>query len=265
MSLNKDSVLGTITVAAVLCIVCSVLVSSAAVLLRDAQEANKSLDRKLNIVSVAGLLEEGQDVEAAFSKIQTRVIEFETGDDVGTDVVDPKTFDPREAEKDPKRSVRIPAEKDFGNIKRRAIHGLVYEARENGELRCVVLPVHGKGLWGTMYGLLALESDLRTVRGFKFYEHVETPGLGGEVDNPRWRDQWPGKKLYDASGAIAIEVMKGQVVQNRPETVHQVDGLSGATITSRSVSSLIQYWLSDDGYGRFLAKLSARGGQNGQR
>ena len=135
---------------------------------------------------------------------------------------------------------------------------------DSGKLQKVILPVYGKGLWSTLYGFIALESDLNTIAGLTFYEHKETPGLGGEVDNPKWKAQWPGKTLRDADDEdIEIEVVKGQVVPGTPSENHQVDGLSGATITSRGVSDLIRYWVSEDGFGTYLEKLEAAGGSNG--
>ena len=116
----------------------------------------------------------------------------------------------------------------------------------------VVLPVYGKGLWGTLYGYLALKSDLETIQGLTFYQHKETPGLGGEVDNPRWKAMWDGRKLYDPSGKPKAMVFKGPAPK---DNLYAVDGLSGATITSRGVTNLIRYWASDDGYGTFLKTL----------
>ena len=122
------------------------------------------------------------------------------------------------------------------------------------KIQQVVLPIYGKGLWGTLWGYLAIKSDLETVQGITFFEHKETPGLGGEVDNPRWKSQWDGRKLFDENGAPASQVFKGPAPSDNP---YAVDGLSGATITSRGVTNLIRYWVSDDGYGPFLGKLAS--------
>ena len=133
--------------------------------------------------------------------------------------------------------------------------------KDGDQLKTVILPVYGKGLWSTLYGFIALEADLNTVAGLTFYEHAETPGLGGEIDNPRWKAFWPGKQLR-ANGDLRIEVVKGQVNPDSPDAVHQVDGLSGATITSRGVSNLVRYWIND-GFGPYLDKLKASGGSHG--
>ena len=81
---------------------------------------------------------------------------------------------------------------------------------EAGDLEMVMVPIEGNGLWSTLYGFLALDADTRTVVGITFYEHKETPGLGGEVDNPRWKALWPGRKAFlDEGYAPKIEVIKG--------------------------------------------------------
>ena len=116
----------------------------------------------------------------------------------------------------------------------------------------VILPIEGKGLWSTLYGYLAVGRDGNTIRGITFYQHGETPGLGGEVDNPKWKALWPGRKAYDAEGHAAIGVIKGQA-PGAAEAPHKVDGLSGATITSNGVTKLVRFWLGDGGFGKFLA------------
>jgi Na+-transporting NADH:ubiquinone oxidoreductase subunit C len=100
------------------------------------------------------------------------------------------------------------------------------------------IPIYGKGLWSTLYGYLALESDANTVRGITFYKHGETPGLGAEIENPNWQKEFVGKKILDDQGElVSIEVVKGRAPE---ESLHQVDGLSGATITSRGVQTLVK-------------------------
>jgi Na+-transporting NADH:ubiquinone oxidoreductase subunit C len=98
-----------------------------------------------------------------------------------------------------------------------------------------------------MYGFIALEKDLQTVSGLTFYEQKETPGLGGEVENPQWKKQWAGKKVFDAEGKVALQVVKGSA-----EGEYGVDGLSGATITSNGVTNLVHYWLGPSAFGPFI-------------
>ena len=264
--MQRDGVLNTFLVAAGLCVFCSIIVSAAAVGLRSKQDENKKRFEKQNILVAAGMDEDEVkkgDIDQLFKDIETVIIDLETGSQVGEETVDPATFDQLKAAKDPDLSVEIAADKDIAGIKRREKYSKVYLFKEGDELKKVILPVYGKGLWSTLYGFIALENDLNTVAGLTFYEHKETPGLGGEVDNPSWKAKWPGKTLRDASGDIKIEVVKGQVVEGSSSANQQVDGLSGATITSRGVSNLIRYWVSEDGFGPYLKKLKASGGSNG--
>jgi Na+-transporting NADH:ubiquinone oxidoreductase subunit C len=105
-----------------------------------------------------------------------------------------------------------------------------------------------------MYGFLAIDRDGNTVRGLTFYEQKETPGLGGEISNPRWQALWVGRKAYDPSWEPRLTVIKGRAGPPEQDS-HRVDGLSGATITSQGVSHLVRFWLSREGYGPYLAKL----------
>jgi Na+-transporting NADH:ubiquinone oxidoreductase subunit C len=135
---------------------------------------------------------------------------------------------------------------------------VIYQVMENEQVVRLILPVYGKGLWSTMYGFIALKNDLQMVTGFIFYEHGETPGLGGEIDNPRWRAKWIGKRAFDESGELKIEVVKGTIDPASPQAQYQVDGLSGATLTTRGVDNLVQFWLGENGYGPFLQNLRAK-------
>jgi Na+-transporting NADH:ubiquinone oxidoreductase subunit C len=257
--MSRDSVAGTFLVAAVLCIVCSVLVSTAAVQLRPLQQANKDRFQKKNILIAADMYDESKSIEDLFADIESQIIDLETGQIIADGVVDAATFDQRAAAKDPALSVEIPSEKDIAGIKRREKYAQVYLVKENGAVSKVILPIYGKGLWSTLYGFVAIEADLNTIGGLTFYEHRETPGLGGEVDNPRWKSQWAGKLLHDESGEIRIEVVKGRVIAGSPNESSQVDGLSGATITSRGVSNLVRYWISEDAFGPYLEQLDTSG------
>jgi Na+-transporting NADH:ubiquinone oxidoreductase subunit C len=122
---------------------------------------------------------------------------------------------------------------------------------DNGQLDRVVLPVHGYGLWSTMYGFIALEGDANTILGLSFYSHGETPGLGGEIDNPSWRAQWPGVKLFDADDQLII------TVDSKATGESVIDGLSGATLTTRGVDHLVKFWMGEHALGPYLEKLKA--------
>jgi len=274
--LPNDSFQKTLAVAFALCLVGAVLVSGSAVALKPLQESNKSKDEKVNILDVAGLLEAGTDVDEAFKNIEPKVVDLATGDYV--DSIDPKTFDQRKAAKDLAMSEAIPPEKDVANIKRKPKYAKVYLVKEGGQLKSVILPVSGYGLWSTMYGFMALEADAQTVIGLNLYDQAETPGLGGEVVNPKWKAIWKGKKVYNFTGKelhestltekgkqieigeVALGLVKGAVDPSKLGSEYQVDALAGATLTSRGVSNLVSYWMSKEGFGLYLAKLRSQKG-----
>lgn len=262
MAKPKDTVSRTLMVALVLSIAFSVVVSTAAVMLRPAQIQNQNLDIKTNILAAAGMLEAGSsvdDIEAQFERFDVQLVDLDTGEFVEPSAVgvqDPMKYDMYKAASDPEMSTNIPSSEDKAGIKRRPNVAKIYTLREDGELTRVVLPIHGYGLWSTLYGFVSLEGDLNTIEGLGFYAHAETPGLGGEVDNPRWKQQWVGKELYDEDMTEPqIQLVKGGVGADARDREHKVDALSGATLTSRGVQQLVNYWLGERGYAPFLQKL----------
>lgn len=261
MSANKDSIGRTITVAVLLCVVCSVVVSAAAVLLKPKQVANKNLDRQTNILAAAGIATEGRDVQAIFDElIEKRFVDLRTGK--YTEVADAARYDAAKAAKEADTGLKLSREADIASIKVQAKVMPVYLVKSDAPqgFDKMILPVHGYGLWSTLYGFLALESDLNTVVGLGFYSHAETPGLGGEVDNPNWKALWPGKQVYPAGSMTpALGLIKGNVDQSSANAKYQVDGLSGATLTSRGVTNLVHFWMGENGYAPFLSNLKAGG------
>ncbi|MBB5187411.1 MULTISPECIES: Na(+)-translocating NADH-quinone reductase subunit C [Zhongshania] len=248
---NNDSIPRTLLVAVTLCIVCALVVASAAVMLKPAQVINKALDRKANILAAAGLLVPGESVEEQFKQVTTKIVDLNTGK--FTDEIALKGFDQAKVAKNSATSIAL-GEDDLAKIRRRENYAMVYLIEKDGHFDKVILPVRGYGLWSTLYGFLALEKDLNTVAGLGFYDHGETPGLGGEVDNPKWKAIWPGKEIYD-DGDVAIELVKGNVDSSTPNADNKVDALSGATLTSRGVSNLLRFWMGELGYKSFLSNL----------
>lgn len=254
---RKTKIIG---VALGVCIVCSILVSTAAVTLKGKQDDNKKLDRIRNILAAGDLLEKGKKIRNIYEKyIDAQLVDLSTGETVPADKytqsLNVTNFDIRTMANNPKYSKVIPPNQDLAQIKRMPLYMPVYFVKENGDVQEIILSVYGKGLWSTMYGFLALDRDLRTVRGFTFYEHGETPGLGGEVDNPRWKEIWKGKKVFDESWNLKLRVIKGRVDQNREEAVFQIDGLSGSTLTTRGIDHLVTFWMGQNGYGPFFTRL----------
>ena len=252
--MDVNSVKGTLAVALFLCLVCSSVVSISAVKLKGIQDENKALDVKKNLLLSASLIKDPkaskEKILESFKKITPMVIDLGSGmEDKNTDA---STYDQKAAAKDPKQNYRIDGKADIAKIKVRAKKALVYVVEDGGSASMVILPIHGKGLWSTMYGFLALDKDTKTVKGLGFYSHLETPGLGGEVDNPEWKAQWIGKEVFDGNFKPAIKVIKGKVSSNDPQAKYKADGMSGATITSVGVQHLINYWLGDNAFGPFL-------------
>jgi Na+-transporting NADH:ubiquinone oxidoreductase subunit C len=166
-----------------------------------------------------------------------------------------ESYDQILATKDSNLSTKVPQDKDIAIIKNRENIGKVYIIRDNlDEISKLILPIRGFGLWGTMYGYISLENDFNTVAGIEFYQHKETPGLGAEVDNPKWKSLWPGKQIYQEN-KVTLKVLKGKVENDDPMSTYKVDGLSGATLTSRGVSNMIEYWFGDSGYSNMLKEL----------
>ncbi|WP_420427623.1 Na(+)-translocating NADH-quinone reductase subunit C [Algiphilus sp.] len=258
MALNKESRSYIFIMAVVLCIACSIVVSGAAVSLRSQQEKNQLLDQRANVLNVVGLYRKGMDVNETFNeRIETKVIDLETGEEVSG--VDPAAYDMFKAAKQSGSNVTLSSEQDIAGIGSIPKKAIVYVVRdEQGEVLNYVFPVAGYGLWSTMYAYVAVQADGNTIDGITFYDHGETPGLGGEISNPKWQEQWDGKEIYNEDGEPAFRLVKGGVEPQKPGSEHKVDALSGATLTSNGVTNLMQFWFSDMGYKSFIAR-QARG------
>jgi Na+-transporting NADH:ubiquinone oxidoreductase subunit C len=259
----SDSIKKTLFIALGVCVVCSILVSTAAVMLNSRQENNKERDKIKNILMVADLYDENTNIEEVYkTRVIPKIVELRTGNiltkEIWTGTLDFENFT-KEGFKNSEFSRAIPMEDDIAKIRKIPDYILVYFIKESDSFSKIVLPVYGTGLWSTMYGFVALKRDLRTISGFTFYEHGETPGLGGEVDNPKWKALWKGKYAFDENNKLKIEVIKGRVDQSKPEAKYQIDGLSGSTITTRGVHNLIRFWLDIQGFGPFIKKLRKEG------
>ncbi|MEM6711361.1 MAG: Na(+)-translocating NADH-quinone reductase subunit C [Pseudomonadota bacterium] len=251
IDLPSDSVPKTVFVAVSLCLVASMAVSATAVSLRPQQSANEARNEQINILQVAGLYDPSQNVEEAFQAFEPHVLNLSNG--TFSDEFDPATFDDLAAADDPDLSRAL--DNDPAAIGRQALYRTVYLLRDDaGDIDKVILPVHGYGLWSTLYGYIALEEDANEIFGLQFYQHAETPGLGAEVDNPRWRALWRGKRLADDEGEIQITVAKSPPAAGED---FYINALSGATLTSVGVDNLVRFWMGDEGYGPFLSNIQS--------
>lgn len=239
----------------VLAFVCSALVAGAAVGLRPLQESNQVLDRQKNILYAAELFQEGKTIAEMFAPIETRIVELASGKFVPQETIDPESYKQLKAALSDDTGRQLTKEEDIAKIRYQEKYSFVYLVKEGQTIRQIILPVRGKGLWSTMYAYVALDSDLATIRGVSFYEHGETPGLGGEIENRRWQKQWQGKQLYDDSGRVALQFVKGKAAGEDQAISHQIDGLSGATLTTNGVNNLMEFWFGDHGFKPFFDQL----------
>ncbi|MBL4686748.1 MAG: Na(+)-translocating NADH-quinone reductase subunit C [Nannocystaceae bacterium] len=248
--------------AAAVCVVCSIFVAGSAVALKERQDRNAVLDKQKQVLKVAGLLKEDESIaDAEVAKrfeanLVPRLVTLETGE--YDDTADAATFDQDKAAKDPATSAKAP-EGNLAKVQRVPNQALIYQLVDSDKtIKALIIPVEGKGLWSTLKGFIALDVDTTTVQGLTFYSHKETPGLGGEVDNPKWKALWPGRKVFDEEWKPKLTVIKGQAGPAADDPF-RVDGLSGATLTSRGVTHLVQFWLGDDAFGPYLKRFRETG------
>jgi Na+-transporting NADH:ubiquinone oxidoreductase subunit C len=251
VSAKKETLGKTVGVVVAVCFVCSIVVSSAAVGLRSLQQENAALDKKSNVLSAAGLLDEATDKSDIAAMYDALVVEKFVDLSSGEYVDKPsEDFDMYKAAKTDEFGVEVG--KSNVGFKQRSSIAMVYHIKdESGDVSRIILPVHGSGLWDLMYGFLALDSDGQTIRELIYYQHKETPGLGAEILNPAWQQKWDGKRLFK-DGEVAITVRKN-VGNDNP---YAVDGLSGATLTSNGVENTLVYWAGPNGFGTYLKNQS---------
>lgn len=253
--MSNDSTLKTFLVTFLLCLVCSVLVCMAALVRIDREAYNQLLEARNTVLAAGGYgdqLAEGASEEELFSNFEMKMVNINTGE--FTDEINAEEFNPKDVRDNPDMMVDIPAADDVADIKERPKFARVFIDKSKGQ---VVLPINGPGMWGPMFAYIGVENDGNTVSGLKFYQHSETPGLGAEIEKPKFREQWEGKKLYNDSGSLAINVVKnGKYDKNADDAQHTIDGLAGSTITGNKVQAIVQYWFSDHGYGKFLANYT---------
>ena len=250
---NQQSKAEIIKFATQLCLACSVLVSTAAVVLRPLQDANVENEKKINILRAAGIAEAGKklsssEINSRYQQIIPVVVNFETGD--LNQELDPEKYDMYEAAASDEGAA---LKNDPAGIKRQAKNGTAYILLEGEKVKKIVLPVQGYGLWSTMYGFTSLdmEKENPTIGALTFYAQSETAGLGAEVANPKWQVKWAGINPYNDKGEPQISVVKNKTNAN------EIDSIAGATLTSKGVQNLMNYWLSNNGYKKFIENVKS--------
>ena len=250
--MNKDSALNIAFVGIGLCLLCSAIISLIAIQLRSVQNENVVKDMQKKIVSSAGLELEYGSVENAMMNIKTIVVDLDQGKIVD---INPNSYELSKELREEGKYKFLSAENDIASIKKREKYSKVFIEYKDDKINTLILPVRGYGLWGILYGYLAIKSDFNTVAGLEFYEHKETPGLGAEIDNPKWKALWKRKKIYQENGEVSLKVIKGNVLASSDNINYEVDGLSGATLTCNGVTNLIAYWMGSDGFLNFINNL----------
>jgi len=214
--------LKTIVFASILCVVCSVLLTTASTGLQSFQQRNMEVDRQKNILLAMGLLKEGQ--AAAADEIQSLYVNYVKSLWVDGD------------------GQIKPSETALQN------HLPLYVYVDQEQIQAYVVPINTRGLWGKIQGYLALENDGATIRGFTVYKHSETPGLGGEIESRWFRKNFENKKIVDQNGEfVSVGVAKGSVDEVVPQSdrSNYVDGISGATLTGKFLSAGLKEILED--------------------
>ncbi len=200
-----------------LCLVCSLLLTAASTGLQRFQAHNIRIEKRRNILKAVGLIE-GE-----------------------------KTLSERDIERIYEARIRkfwVTPEGDLVDADQRKEGDLpLYVWLEGGAIRAYVVPVESRGLWGKIYGYLALKNDGTTIAGFTVFKHAETPGLGGEIEKAYFQKKWIGKKIVDKDGTfVSVSIVRGAVKDTIPGEMqaHYVDGISGATLTGRYLSAGIR-------------------------
>lgn len=253
---GREGPLRTLGVAAVVCLVCSVFVSGSVQLLAPRQAANRERERERQLMAILARQPALADLIATSEGVDVRARVVELASGRYADWVDPAEWDPSSAEEDPLESIELSPERDLAGIGRCAKLATVYEVWRDGGIELVVLPVHGLGYLGMIRGFLAVAGDGNTVVGLGFHEHEETPGLGAEIESADWLASWEGRRLRDADGRIRIGASMQELDPDAPEAAYLVDGISGATMTTDGVTNLLRFWVGEDGFEPYLARLA---------
>ncbi|UHD46472.1 NADH:ubiquinone reductase (Na(+)-transporting) subunit C [Aureimonas altamirensis] len=239
----------TLAVALLVALGCGLLVSTAAVALRPIQAANIEAARARQMLAMLESVPGMSQILAA-SEVELWVVDLDTG--TVDREIDAAGFDQAAEAADPERSTALSRSEDLAGLGRRENRALVHVLTEpDGAIALVVLPVRGTGYQSTIRAYLALEGDLSTVAAFTVYEQGETAGLGSRVAERAWQAQWPGKEIF-ADGSVAFDV-----VPSGASGPYEVDGISGATVTSYAVADMLLFWMGERGFGPFLEILKA--------
>ncbi len=240
----------TMVVALLVALGCGLSVSLAAVMLRPAIQVNVAAARAAQMNEMlAGIPGIGEIIkELGADAVETVIVDLDAGRPA--EGFKPNGFDQAAVAADPATSTQLTRAQDLAGIGRRENLARIHLVRRGGKLALVVLPIRGRGYQSTIRAYLALQGDLNTVAALSIYEQGETPGLGARVADPAWLSKWPGKRLAGNDGDVAIEVVTGAA-----SGPHEVDGITGASVTGFAVTDMIHFWLGRRGFGPVLDNL----------
>lgn len=229
--------------AIIMVVLVAAILTAVATLLKPMQEANKNAEKMQAILSSANInVERSEAIDKYKEKLLAEYTISLDGEIVYTYKGD------KESENNPKRAFNTNMKKLLDELKRHKKGDLdkapnlpMYVLEGNQGDSLFIIPVRGKGLWGPIWGNIALKKDMNTVVGASFDHDGETPGLGAEINTDEFSDQFKGKKLFNEQNEFeSIDVVKGGVENSSVPPKHGVDGISGGTITSNGVSDMIE-------------------------
>jgi Na+-transporting NADH:ubiquinone oxidoreductase subunit C len=221
--------------AAILVVVVAAVLSSAATFLKPMQQRNQAIDKMQSILAAAG--KQDVSVENAIEVFNEHITNMIVIDQDGNVLAD---YSGDEKQNSEAFNLNLKTEL-FNKSQNRPYRLPLYVIDKQGE-KTYIIPLLGAGLWGPVWGNMAIKSDFSTVTGVTFDHKSETPGLGAEINTNMFQDQFKGKQLLGPDGKfVSVQVVKGGVL-NFPadQQKHKVDAISGGTITSNGVNDMIE-------------------------
>lgn len=208
----------TFIYASVMVILVAAILSLTALKLKPAQQKNIDIEKKQNILASVGIESTFTNAETIYAEriVQSYVVDF------SGQQIDGKAFD-----------IDLKSERAKPEADRRLP---VYECKTDEGMK-YILPVYGAGLWGPIWGYIALNDDMNTIYGANFAHQGETPGLGAEINTPGFQKQFKGKSIFDDKGNL-VSIVVAKSSESAPAE-HRVDGISGGTITSKGLQAML--------------------------
>lgn len=220
----------------VMVVIVAAILSTAATLLKPRQQQNIKNEKMMSILASANITSNPENAEELYKKYVTKEIVIDSKGQVIN------TYEPASNKKDENRAFKVDLKKEhFKQDKGEDFASPLFVLKNDGQT-FYIIPMLGKGLWGPVWGNIALKDDFKTIVGVVFDHKSETPGLGAEINTPAFEDQFIGKTIFNEDGEfVSITVQKGGV-SSLPPTMHDhaVDAISGGTITSVGVDDMMQ-------------------------